>query len=274
MLFPAFHRIDPRRIDAAVPQDIRQLAQILLLVIVGPGEQVAQIVGEDLGARHAAALPEALHRPPDVAAVHGPSAPGDEDGAGHDAAGLHVLLQGAAQLCREDDGADPSLAGDRRRAHPDRLGGDVGKLGHADAGGGDRLHHHDHPLVALAAGPIDQALILPLFQLLLLGTEDLSSYLIELGGVIIPPLIPEEPIQRRDRAVHRDRGQTPLHILLPLDDLLFLQLPPGHIPLEQGQVILVFLDGSPALLALRQILTVTLHILFRDKSLLHIRTSV
>ena len=48
---PGLHRINPRCVDAAVSQNVRQPDDILLQRVVGPGKQVPQVMGKHLADR-------------------------------------------------------------------------------------------------------------------------------------------------------------------------------------------------------------------------------
>ena len=66
------HGIDPGRIQAGVPQNIRQPDDILLQGVIGPGEQVPQVVREHLSLRHAGLPAQRFHLMPDIASVQRP----------------------------------------------------------------------------------------------------------------------------------------------------------------------------------------------------------
>ena len=65
------HDIDPRSINAAVSQNIRQLGNILFQPVKGPSKQLSQIMRKDLGRVHARTPAQPLHFSPNIAAVHG-----------------------------------------------------------------------------------------------------------------------------------------------------------------------------------------------------------
>ena len=73
MLFPCGYRVDTCRIDAGVSEDIRELRDILLHIIIGPREQVAQVMRKDLSRLHACFLTQFFHFLPDIAPVPGPA---------------------------------------------------------------------------------------------------------------------------------------------------------------------------------------------------------
>ena len=69
MLVPGGDQINPGGVDIRVPEDVRQLRQILLHLVKGPGEQVAKIVGENLSGCDLRLFAEALHFFPNVASI-------------------------------------------------------------------------------------------------------------------------------------------------------------------------------------------------------------
>ena len=68
-------------------------------------EQMPQVMGEDLPGVHAGKAAQPLHRRPNLFAVHGPSASGEEELAGGDFFASGVFQQLAAQLAGQQDGA-------------------------------------------------------------------------------------------------------------------------------------------------------------------------
>lgn len=63
------HNINPRGIDAAVAQHVRQLRDVFFYGVKGPGKKLAQIVGKDLAGLDPGGGAQALHPPPDAAAA-------------------------------------------------------------------------------------------------------------------------------------------------------------------------------------------------------------
>ena len=64
--------------EAGVPQHVGQLGHVPGAAVKRPGEEVAQVVGEDLGGRHPGRGADRLHLCPDLLSGQGPSAPGEE----------------------------------------------------------------------------------------------------------------------------------------------------------------------------------------------------
>ena len=69
MLHTCGHDIDPGGVDAAVPQNICQLGNVLFNAVKRPGEQLAQIVGKDLAGLHPRRFTELFHIRPDITPV-------------------------------------------------------------------------------------------------------------------------------------------------------------------------------------------------------------
>ena len=69
MLDAGGHDVDSGGVDGAVPQDIRQLGDILVDAVEGAGKELAQVMGKHLGALHTGGHAKLFHHPPDAAAV-------------------------------------------------------------------------------------------------------------------------------------------------------------------------------------------------------------
>ena len=77
----ADHSINARSVDAAVSQHIRQMRDILILLIKGPSKQMPQVVRKHLVCRHTRRLAKPFHQSPDIAAVHRGTAARDKHAA-------------------------------------------------------------------------------------------------------------------------------------------------------------------------------------------------
>ena len=75
--------VDTGGVDAAVAQQVGQLGQVLVQPVERAGEQVAEVVGKHFFVGDAGGAAQGLHLAPDVAAVQGCAAAGDEYQAGH-----------------------------------------------------------------------------------------------------------------------------------------------------------------------------------------------
>ena len=60
VLCAGFHNINPRRLDAGMAQHVRQLGQVFIQLVKGPGKQVPQVVGEHLLPRHVGPFAQGL----------------------------------------------------------------------------------------------------------------------------------------------------------------------------------------------------------------------
>ena len=86
------HDIYAGGVNAAVPQNIRKLGNVLFNAIKSTGKELAQIVGEYLGGLDPGSPAKAFHLRPDVASVKGPAVSCDKDSAA-----LDVFLGGVIQ---------------------------------------------------------------------------------------------------------------------------------------------------------------------------------
>ena len=85
------HNIDSGGIDAAVPQNIRQLRNILLNAVESTGKELPQIVGKDFGRIYIRYMAQPFHLCPYIAAIQGGAVPGNEDSTALDTAFLRVI---------------------------------------------------------------------------------------------------------------------------------------------------------------------------------------
>ena len=67
-----------------MPQHVRQLHHVPGLAVKSPGEQVAEVVGEDLFGRDPRKFAEGFHLRPDLFPIYVSSASGEENPAGSD----------------------------------------------------------------------------------------------------------------------------------------------------------------------------------------------
>ena len=160
VLRPGGDQVDPGGLDAGMAQHVRQLRHILMHPVEGPGEQVAQVVGEDFRRRDACLSAQALHLRPDLAAGHPLPGPGAEELPRKDPLLLRVPLQLPAQPAGDQDRPDLTLHVDIRPPLPHGLSGDVLHLADPDPGGADGLHQQGKPFFPLLAGGLNQAEVL------------------------------------------------------------------------------------------------------------------
>ena len=144
---PRLHRINASRVDAAVSQNVRQPDDILFQRVVGPGKEMAKIVGKYLALRHAGLPAQRLHIVPDIAPVQRLAVSGHKNRPGGDFLRPRVLQQRLPQLLRQEYGTVFPLIGHLRPAQPYGLHGKKPQLADPDAGGADALHHQQQPVV-------------------------------------------------------------------------------------------------------------------------------
>ena len=106
MLRAGGQQVDPSGLNGTVTQNIRQLHYVLTGPVKGPGEQVPQIVGEDLIRRHAGSAAQPLHLRPDLTAAQASSASGEKDLTRSGFVFLRVFQQLPAKFFRQEDGSD------------------------------------------------------------------------------------------------------------------------------------------------------------------------
>lgn len=159
VLRAAGDQIDAGGFNRTVPQHVGQLCNILARPVKRRGKQVPQIVGEHLGWLHASRRTQPLHLRPDLAAGQPFSAFGEKDLAGSDFLFLGVFQQPAAQLVRQENGADLAFEGDLRTSGSGSFYSQIFYLADPDAGGADGLHQQRQPALALCLGSVDQPLI-------------------------------------------------------------------------------------------------------------------
>ena len=81
MLRHARNKVNARRFDARMPENIRQLDDILVCAIKCRREQVAEVVREDLPCIHTRAGSQLFHFRPNLISRHGLAAFGTKDRA-------------------------------------------------------------------------------------------------------------------------------------------------------------------------------------------------
>ena len=220
---PALHGVDAGGVYAGVAQNVRQPGQVLFQCVIGPGEQVAQVVGKDFSRLHPGAVAELFHVPPDVRAIQGLSRPGGEyrifdvRRLGGLFLCLEVCSQQAAQLVREKDGTPLALVGDLRPARLHGLHGDTFQLAHPDAGGADGLQDQSEAPVAVQLRRPDQPDVLAPGQLPALVTERRLLNVQQLHGALPPAHEAQKAVDSGDHAVDRGRGVALGQFLLPAD---------------------------------------------------------
>ena len=85
------HDVDPGGINATVPQNIRQLRNVLLNAIKSPCKELTEVMGKDLGGIDTRCLTQPFHLCPDVASVQGLTGSCHKDNAAMDAAPFGII---------------------------------------------------------------------------------------------------------------------------------------------------------------------------------------
>ena len=177
MFFAGGDDIDPRGVDAAVAEDIGQFGDILLHGVKGAGEEMAQIMREDLLRCDARLDAERLHLLPDITAVDRPSARRDEYRPRNDAPSRDIPLQLFLQGGNEKNRSRLPLAGHRRLAPPHRLDRDARQLADTDPRAAHRLQNERQPLILPLGRASDKTSVFLLRQLLLCRAKGLPLHL-------------------------------------------------------------------------------------------------
>lgn len=133
-----------------------------------------QIVGEHLGRLHPRRLAQPLELKPHLPPRNALPAACEKNLTSSDFLFSGVLHQLSAQLGREQDRADLALEGDGGPSRQCRLHGDIPQLGHADAGGAERLHDEGEAFLPALPRGGEEAVVLLLRQLAGAVPEDLA----------------------------------------------------------------------------------------------------
>ena len=78
VLLPCGDDVETGRFNAAVPEDVGQLCDVLVDSVKHPGEQMPQIVREHLLGIDIGGTTQSFHLPPDIGAIHGLAGSGDK----------------------------------------------------------------------------------------------------------------------------------------------------------------------------------------------------
>ena len=132
--------VDPGGVHAGVAKNVRQAGQVPLHLVESPGEEMAEAVREDLPGGDLGLPAQRLHLPPEVGAVQGLAAPGDQHRAGGDAVGFGVLPQPLAQLSGEVDLPGLALVGDNGFPVLDGFHGEEFEFADTNSRGADGFH--------------------------------------------------------------------------------------------------------------------------------------
>ena len=152
-------------VDVGVAQNISQVTQILGLVVIQAGEQVAQIVGKHLLRFHLSQGAKCFHFMENIAPVQGAAGMGDENTAGSDPLTFCIPAQQAAQLPGQQHSAVFSLQTHSGTALPHCFHRNKPQLTDSDSSGADGLQQQPQPLLPCFLSRTEQAVILLTGQL-------------------------------------------------------------------------------------------------------------
>ena len=161
MLRHARNKVNARRFDARMPENIRQLDDLLVCAVKRRCEQMAQVVRKDLPRVDARAGAQLFHFRPNLISRHGLAAFGAKDRAGGGFLPRGKLEQLAAKLGRQQNGTDFTFERNFCFAVLRRFDGDILHLADADAGGADGFHQEREGAVARGLRRSDQPLVFP-----------------------------------------------------------------------------------------------------------------
>ena len=115
------NQINPGGFNTGVSQYIREFSDISAHFIKCCGEKMPEIVWEYLAGFNSCVSAQLFHLIPNLSSGNSPSASGEKELTGGDFIFLRILLQLAAELSWQQNGADFSLEGDLRPASADRF---------------------------------------------------------------------------------------------------------------------------------------------------------
>lgn len=128
MLHTCGHDIDTGGVDAAVTENIRQLGDILLDAVEGPGKKLPEIVGKYFGCLHLCPFAQVLHPSPDAGTVYRYTVFIYEDHAVFDLSFSGEIHQYFSQFPRKQDRPGLILAADKDAALFDHFQSEVLQL--------------------------------------------------------------------------------------------------------------------------------------------------
>ena len=253
---PALHQIDACGGDAGMTEHICQLAQVLFQGVKPPGEEMAEVMGEDPPALDTGPPGEGFELLPDIRAVHRLSAFCAEDRPGSDAPFHGIPAQAAAELSGEQDGAELSLTADGGLPPVDGFPCDEAELRDADSGGAKHLHDEQQPEPTAVPGCRQQAEILPAGELPARLPKESSLHLERPHPAVFSAQIVQQGVDSRHFPVDGRHGIALSHKGIPPGDQLgFFQrqgIQPGGKPPGFPEIFLpgggaVLRTGQPAL---------------------------
>ena len=236
--------VDTGGVDAAVAQQVGQLGQVLVQPVERAGEQVAEVVGKHLFVGDAGGAAQGLHLAPDVAAVQGCAAAGDEHRAEGDAVLLHIAQKLLLQAGGDEHAAGFALAPYHGYAAAGSLGGDGGQLADADAGGADGLQHQRQAGAARLPGGTDQIGVLLGGDLAFLGAVRLVLDPQAVNAAVLAGDHAEKTVQRGQDGVDAAGGVVAHKVGLVVQHGVALQRRVAQPQGEALDVAEVFVQGG------------------------------
>ena len=121
MLVAGGNDIDPRGVDTAVTENVRELGDVLFHAVKRPCKQVPKIVRKDLVRVDMRLCTKAFHLPPDVCPADGFAVTSNKDRPCCDMLFFGILQQLFLEAFHNKNRADLSLAADSRFTAFDRF---------------------------------------------------------------------------------------------------------------------------------------------------------
>ena len=140
MLHSGRNKIDPRGLNAAVPENISKASHVMANLIECSGKQVAEIMWKNLSRFYMGLFTNGLHFCPNLLARQGTTASGEKQLTRGDFAFPGVFNELAAQLTGDENGSYFSLQGNLRLASVSGLYRDIAHFANPNAGGTDGLY--------------------------------------------------------------------------------------------------------------------------------------
>ena len=247
MLLPAVHQIDPRRLDAGMSQQVRQLHDIPADPVPGHREQMPQVMRKPLRWLHPRFPAQRLHLLPDLAAGNPFPLPRQKDLPRPDPLLFRVSQQLLAQLPRQEDRPDLPFQRDFRPSALQGLHGDIFHLRYPDPRGADGLHQQSRALLPTVQRGLYQPVILRAGQLPLRAAKETALDVKELHPALAPAHEIKKGIQGGEHGIDGDGPVVFLQQLIFPGGHVFLHGLPFSQPRGKGSdVAQIFFDGAPA----------------------------
>ena len=208
--------LDPRGVDAAVPEDIRKLGNVFFNAVKRAGKKVAQIVRKHFIWIDVCLFAKAFHLSPDVRAADRLACACHKDRSRCDVLFFGILQQFFLQAFHDENRANLPLAVDGRFTAPDRFHRDELQFTDTDACSADRLNDKIQAVVFLLLCSVDKAQVFRFGQLFLVAAKNL---LLQFDGLHLTVT----PTEKRKKTV--DRGQHGIDAadsIAVIDQLLFV----------------------------------------------------